>query len=438
MYCGSCLEDNTLASALTQLGIDIQLIPLYTPIRTDDVDVSEPQVFFGGLQVYLEQRLPLFRWLPNAWDRWLSHPRLLRWISRYHLPIEASQLGELTLSMLRGAAGNQRKEVDRLCRWLEESAQPDLVHFTNMLIAGCAPELRRRLGIPMLVTLQGDDLFLDQLPDNYRGRAISEIRKLADEIDGFLVHSRYYADYMAEYLSIDRNRFHQIPLGIKLPDSRAASGPSRHMPSGQPPASGPHPDQQRQIGYLARIAPEKGLHLLCQAFMLLKQAPETSDVGLRIAGWLGEQHRAYLEDNLKMLRDAGYGDDVQYLGELDRAQKEAFLSTIDILSVPTTYAEPKGLYVLEALSAGVPVVQPAHGAFPELLDSLAGGELFRPQDPQELAIVLTRLLKDHDRRAELGQHGQFRVREHHSAEKMAHRVADIYRVVIATARRDRP
>src|SRR5207249_7617003 len=100
MYCGSCMHDNTLAAALTRLGHDVLLVPTYTPIRTDEIDVSQKRVFFGGINVYLQQKLSLFRHTPWFLDRLLDAPRLLRWVSRFAVKTQAAELGELTISML--------------------------------------------------------------------------------------------------------------------------------------------------------------------------------------------------------------------------------------------------------------------------------------------------------------------------------------------------
>src|ERR1043165_1330623 len=77
MYCGSCLHDNTLAAALLALGEDVLLVPTYTPLRTDEPNVSIDRVFFGGINVYLQEKSSLFRHTPWWMDRWLDHPALL-------------------------------------------------------------------------------------------------------------------------------------------------------------------------------------------------------------------------------------------------------------------------------------------------------------------------------------------------------------------------
>src|SRR5947209_12798212 len=131
MYCGSCMHDNTLVAALHALGHDATLLPTYTPIRTDEVDVSEHRVFFGGINVYLQQKSGLFRHTPWFLDRLLDWPRLLRWVSRFAVKTQPERLGDLTISMLRGEHGYQRKELAKLVRWLKHEVKPEVVNLTN-------------------------------------------------------------------------------------------------------------------------------------------------------------------------------------------------------------------------------------------------------------------------------------------------------------------
>jgi glycosyltransferase involved in cell wall biosynthesis len=412
MFCGSCMRDNTLAAALGRMGCDVQLVPLYTPIRTDEENVSIDRVFFGGINVYLQQALPAFRYLPGFLVRWLDHPRIINGVARFGIKTSGRQLGKLTLSVLRGDHGPLRGEVQRLVDWLA-GVQPQLVNLSNLLIAGCVPAIKRALGVPVLVTLQGDDLFLEELPEPYRSQARYELKRLAAEVDGFLVFSRYYAEYMAECLQIPLERFHIVPMGIQSDDYQAIE---RSEAAERPPT----------VGYLARLCRAKGLHLLTDAFLRLRKLPGTGHARLLVAGWLPSTDRQFAEAEFARLRDAGVGDDFRYWGALERDQKLAFLRSVDVLSVPTTYREPKGIFVLEALASGVPVVQPAHGAFPELLAATGGGVLVPPNDPQQLAQTLHDLLVDHAARLELARQGRERVLGDFSAERMAAATLAVY------------
>ncbi|MCS5574995.1 MAG: glycosyltransferase, partial [Pseudomonadales bacterium] len=214
MYCGSCLHDNTLARAISNLGVDIQLIPTYTPIRTDEEDQSVDQVFFGGINVYLQQKIFLFRYLPPLLDRFLDLPWLIRKVTSGTSTIDPNKLGALAVSMLKGDRGNQRKEVRRLCRWLSRHHQPDMVTLTNLLIGGCIPAIKKELGVPVVVTLQGDDIFLEELPAPYQKQAIELMQELVLQVDGFLVNSEFYAERMGKLLEIPAEKIHIIPLGL--------------------------------------------------------------------------------------------------------------------------------------------------------------------------------------------------------------------------------
>ena len=363
MFCGSCMHDNALATALKGAGWDVQLVSTYTPIRTDDVDVSVDHVLFGGLNVYLQQKIPLFRYLPSAVNRYLDSPKLIRRLTAKAAGTDPKTLGSLAVSMLKGTNGNQRKEVRRMCKWLT-LAKPDVLVFSNILIGGCLPEIKRQLDVPVLVTLQGDDVFLDSLLPKFKQQCVDLIGKVADSVDGFIVHSEFYAEYISNYLSIDRAKFHVTPLGLDV-------GPFVRCHAVKNDA---HPQQSStpfKIGYLARLAPEKGLHHLIDGFIELKQRPAGQHAKLVIAGWQSDQWNDYTEAQWKKLADAGLENDWQNLGSPDQLSKIALLQEIDVLSVPTEFLEPKGLYALEAMAAGVPVVLPAHGAFPEMVDSLS-------------------------------------------------------------------
>lgn len=404
------MHDNTLARAMIRQGADVQLIPLYTPIRTDESDVSSDRLFFGGINVYLQQNVPGFRFLPRWIAKSLDQKWLIKWATKKSTSIRAESLGPLAVSMLRGKEGFQRTEVERLVEWLAGDLRPDVVVLTNMLIAGCAPAIKERLKTKVIVTLQGDDIFLDGLTEPYKSQAFREIKTLSDSVDGFISASTFYADYMAKYLDIDRRKIEVLPLGLDLSDF-ADFAPPKELP--------PRPvDRPPTLGYLARIAPEKGFHLLVDAFLEIR-ARGRKDVRLEVAGWLGEHRQNYFDEQVAKIRNAGAEERFKYWGSVSRPEKIEFLKAIDVLSVPTVYHEPKGLFVLEALAAGVPVVQPSHGAFPELINSTQGGVLVNPDNPSALADAIMDLIGSPGRQQELAQRGRRAVHETRGAPVMA-------------------
>lgn len=418
MFCGSCMHDNTLVTALRARGHDAILLPLYTPIRTDEPDVSQHRVFFGGLNVYLQQKLSLFRHTPWGLDRLLDGRGLLRWVSRFAARTQAEDLGELTISVLKGEHGHQSKEVTKLTEWLETHDRPEIINLTNVLLAGLVPELKRRLGVPVLGTLQGDDIFLEALPKTYREQALRLVHEHCREMDGFIATSSYYADFMADYLTIPRERIHVVRPGLNLAGHGVPSERGSSVPT---------------IGYFARICPEKGLHVLVDAFRVLREMPGAPPCRLHVSGWLGENNRPYFDELKKKLKDAGLADDFEHVEAPDHASKVRFLQNIDILSVPTTYREPKGLYILEALANSVPVVQPRHGSFPELVEATGGGLLVEPNDPADLARGLRRLLDDVAHRRELGQKGKQAVHEHFHMARMAEQTEAVYQQYVKSS-----
>ena len=403
MYCGSCMRDNTLVAALNVAGHDATLIPTYTPIRTDELDVSQGKIFFGGINIYLEQKLWLFRDTPRFIDWILNRPRLLRWVSRFAVNVDYADLGTLTISMLKGEHGRQRKELTKLTDWLKTEVKPDVVVLTNALLSGLIHAVKQELGVPVLTTLQGDDIFLNVLPPDIRARCLELIRENDRFTDGYICTSRYYADFMAGYLGVDRAKMHVVYPGINLKGH-----------GGEKPPRGERPPT---IGYFARICPEKGFHNIIDAFIRLRQT--LPDVRLKASGWLGKHNHPYFAEQVKKLDAAGLTAAFEHVESPSHADKVRFLQSIDVLSVPTDYHEPKGLYVLEAWANAVPVVQPAHGSFPELIEATGGGLIVPSENADALAAGLRQLIENEPLREELGRKAQPIVQERFSASKMA-------------------
>jgi len=423
MFCGSCLHDNTLAAAMLEVGEDVLLIPTYTPVRTDEVDVSQRRVFYGGIQVFLQQHSSFFRRTPQWFDRWftrwLDHPALLGRLAGRVCGVDPSQLGELTVSMLRGELGNQKKELGKLADWLRVEVRPEVIHFSNSMMLGMARTLRSQWDGPLICSLSGEDLFLDKLLPPYRAEAIDLIRQYAGTIDAWVAMNGYYADYMAGYLGIDRHRIQVIPHGLRLAEYR-----TRHAPSAE---TGKPSARPVRIGYLARICPEKGLHLLVDACLRLAGRDDLPPWELRAAGYLGDGDQSYLKQLETRIAAGPLASRWTYRGELDYPRKMAFLQSVDLFSLPTVYPESKGLSVLEALAAGVPIVVPAHGTFPELVAETGGGLLCKPLDVEDLAARLAELLLDPTRAGQLGRAGQQAVRTRHQARTMARATVALYR-----------
>jgi len=426
MYCGACLHAATLAAALRKAGQDALLVPAYTPVRMEEEPegLATRRVALGGLNVFLQQESALARRLPRWLDRLLDHPALLRWLGGRAGSTHPARLGPLCVSMLRGEEGRQRKEVAKLLEWLDRDLRPDVVHLSTALLAGMARPIAQRLKVPVVGTLSGEDSFLEKLVEPYRGEAIRTLRARCADLAALVALNRYYAGFMAEYLAVPRERIHVVAPGLDLTGHRQ---PSEASPDAPPPGSG-----EFRIGFLSRICPDKGLHLLADAFALLAADREVPPTRLLAAGHLAAGDRRYLAEVQADLARRGLAARFEHVGCLQRADKIAFLQSLDVLSTPTALPESKGLPVLEAWASGVPAVVPAHGAFPEMVEHTGGGLLCAPGDVSSLAAALRRLILDPHHAAELGRRAQAAVHRHYHAGRMARDMIDLYRRVLGS------
>ncbi len=415
-YCGACFRDNTLASDLISRGLDVELVPLYTPTLTDERNVSLGTTFFGGVNIYLQQRFSFFRSTPWFLDRILDSSWLLNSAGRWGTRTDPGELGETTVSVLRGESGFQRKELEKLLIWLRSRPRPDLVHLGNSLLSGLAPAVKQALSCSVCCTLQGEDLFLEALKEPYRSEARARIRANAEFIDQFHAVSHFHGQVMRDYLELPRSKVGVIRSGIHVDDFQPRdSALSRPF----------------TVGYLARIAPEKGLHLLCEAYRGVVRELGPGGTRLLVAGDPATDHSGYLRGIRKRMRRWGLEDSFEYRGCLSRAEKIRFLQELDVLSVPACYDEPRGLYALEAQACGVPVVQPRRGVFPEIIAATGGGLLVEPDDAPGLARGILDLHRDPERAVELGRRGRKGVREHYDARKMADATLRSYKRLVS-------
>lgn len=441
MFCGSCMHDNTWARALMDQGVEVSLIPTYSPIRVDEEDVSGSRIFFGGINVYLASKWKWWRKVPSFLKNWLNHPAIINLATRRTVSNDAAQLGQLTLDMLAGESGPMCEQVEELAKFLGEQLRPDIIIFSNALLAGAVQRIKQLFAGPVLCLLQGDDIFLDSLPSSHRESVLQALRDRVRDFDGFITHSHYYAKHMAEVLQQPVQRTKAVISASG--SSENAIGSAEPMPSASPGVpfhilplgidlaghdGAPHAaNDPFTVGYFARICPEKGLHILVDAFLRLHDKhPGTR---LRVGGFLGERDRQYFEGILAQAAPLGTAFD--FVGSpVTHAEKVAFLKSLDVFSVPTIYREPKGISILEALANGVPVVQPSHGAFPELIESTRGGLLFHPGNVGEFTLRLTELILDDSLRISLGRDGQKRIQQHFSADVLAIFAVKLFRSIL--------
>lgn len=419
MYCGNCFRDNALVRELRQLGHEVTMIPLYLPLTLDEADQSAATpIFFGGISVYLEQKSNLFQRAPQWLRRLLASRKLLAWAGSRAAKTKAAEVGDMMLSMLRGEEGRQARELDELIAWLKTQPKPDVLCLSNALLVGLARKLKAELGATVVCTLQGEDAFLDGLPDSHREPAWQLLRERVADVDLFIAPSRYFGELMTRRLGLPLEKVSVVYNGISLDGYEVQSPKSKAQGQSAP-----------VLGYLARMCKEKGLDTLVEAFIVLKQRGNIPRLKLQIGGSCGPGDELFVKSLRQRLAAAGYIGEVAFFPNLTRAEKVDFLRGLTVLSVPALYGEAFGLYVIEALAAGVPVVQPRHAAFSELIEATGGGVLCEPGDAKSLADKVEELLLNPGQAQALGAIGQKAVHDKFSVAAMTREMLRVFEIV---------
>ena len=423
MYCGNCFRDNALVAELRHLGHQVLLVPLYLPMTLDEEDQSRgTPIFFSGINVYLEQKSALFRHAPDWLHRMLESPALLRWAAGKAAKTRPEEVGDLTISMLRGEEGNQARELDELIGWLKQHAHPDVICLSNALLVGLVRKLKQELRSPVVCMLQGEDYFLDSLPQTQRELAWKTLAERAAEVDVFIAPSRYFGDLMGKRLNLPTDRVRVVFNGINL-EGFDRGQLQRTTDNGQRTIA--------VLGYFARMCREKGLDRLVEAFILLKRREGTKHLKLSVGGGCGPSDEPFVDTLRERLKTNGVLHDVEFHPNPDRAAKQELLQSMTVFCVPALYGEAFGLYVIEALASGLPVVQPRTASFPELIEATGGGMLYEPGDVNALANTVEALLLNPSRLRALGEAGRKSALRDFSAGRMAESIGRVFQQVSA-------
>jgi glycosyltransferase involved in cell wall biosynthesis len=409
-HCGSCLRDNALIKALRVRRHDAIMVPLYLPLVTDGLSANpEIDIQVGGISLFLAQKQPWTSKLPGFIHRFLNKPSRLRNAAKRMGMTSAKTLGEMTLGSLQGKDSPQWSEWRKLIDWLKTQPKPEVISLSNSLLAGLAPAIKEEIGCKVVCSLQGEDSFLDTLPEPYKQQCWDALAENARHVDAFISPSRFYADLMSSRIAGTKDKMQVVPNGMDL-HSFAAADPDPNFPT---------------IGYFARMIHGKGLTALVDAFIALAKRNSVARLKLKVGGAFTPADEGYVEGLKKKLADAGLSQRVEWHPNVSFQDKVRFFRDLTLFSVPATYGEAFGLYAIEAIASGVPVVQPEHGAFPEIIEATKGGVLIKPDDVNALTDTLETLLLDHNQRDKIANQGIPNVREEYSATKMAERFEDV-------------
>jgi glycosyltransferase involved in cell wall biosynthesis len=414
-YCQNCMRDNELVKTLRDRGHDVLMVPLYLPLSVEKSELNHnTPVFYGAINTYLKEILPLYRNAPLWLERLLDSQALLKWAAKKAGSTRAAGLEEMTISMLQGEEGNQATELDHLISWFQSEDKPDVVHLSNALLLGLARRIRRELNIPVVCTLEDENEWIDPMNTDYQQLVWQKMAERAIDVNAFIAVSNYYGKKMQEYLHIPSQKLHVVYNGLDVKAYQPSSL------SFDPPV----------IGYLFRMSESFGFGILIEAFIKLKSDSRFKELKLyATGGHSGDDHK-FLKRMHKLLASHHLLDDVTFFPKFDQSSRIEFLRSLSVLSVPIPGGEAFGAYQMEALAAGVPLVQPKAGGFTEFVKKTGGGILYEPNDAETLASSLSSLLLDPERARKLGKKGRETVLKNYTVEQMTDKILGIYGSVI--------
>jgi glycosyltransferase involved in cell wall biosynthesis len=410
-YCQNCLRDHLLIRALRRQGHDVLLAPLYLPMYggAESAETDAP-IFFGGIGVYVREKIPFIRSMPNWVTRVLDAPFLLRQAAKREGSTNASELGAMTLSMLKGPEGNQKQEFDRFVEWLRTQEKPDIIHISNALLLGFVPALREALDAVFVCSLQDEEPWVNAMGAPYADLCWEAMAEQAKQVSRFVATSDWYAKRMIDRMRLDADRVRVVYPGVDVPEANLA------FQAADPPT----------IGYLSRLNPAQGFEKLINAFIILKKEPALKELRLRATGGATPADIPFVDAIEKRLAAEGMLEAVEIHREFHAATDAAFFGGLTVMSTPVEEGEAFGMHIIEAMSRGIPVVQPDVGAYPEIIGTFECGVLYDPENKQGLVDALRDLLTDPAHAQQLGQQGYEYAQKNFSVERMASDMIALY------------
>ena len=414
-YCGNCYRDMIYLRAIRKVpGITATAIPLYLPPDETNIETGlDKHVFFGAISMYLREKVPFFRNMPVFLDKLFDSAPMLKMAAHRAGTTRTEGLEDMTLNMIKGENAFPEKELQRLAEYMTRDGKPDIIHLSNALIIGLARQLKKRLNVKIVCSLLNEDDWIDEMAEPYQSKAWKLISKEAVNVDAFITPSKYYKELFISKTGISGKNFHVIPLGIDT--GNLLSVEKR--------------DNYPAVGYFCRISSQNGFDKLVDAFIELKSGNSLPGLTLHVSGGYTGDDKPFIAEQIKKIKTLGLKSFIRIYPEFHGSSKQEFFSNIDIMSVPVRKHDGYGLYILEANAAGIPVVQPATGAFPEIIEKTIGGITYSPDTVTELSANLLKLFKDNKLRAQLGENGREKVLNELSLDKMSDDLSKVYNEV---------
>ncbi len=414
-YCGNCLRDSAFPKALKSHGHDSVTLPLYLPHSIEEfTQQSEMPVFYGAVNIYLKQNFKVFRNMPKWLYSFFNSPFLLKYASKKSGSTRAEGLEEMTISMLKGSDGFQKEELEQLVYYLKHHEKPDVVHLSNALLMGLTAKIKEELNVPVFCSLQDEDIWINAMSEHYKPKLWQLMSEKAKDVDAFIAVSNFFKKVMQKNMNIPDSKIHVVPLGVD---------PALYKV--QLPAKNP-----QAIGYLSRLNEENGLAILIDAFIKLKSKPEFADTKLKLTGGKTDDDKSFIDKQIKKLQKNNILNDVEFIEDFRTSSLDKFFEKISVLSVPVIKGEAFGLYQLESLASGIPIVQPDLGAFPEIAEASKSGAIYSPNTAEALAEKLAEVLSAPSALDQMSINGRKAIEEKFNLNKSTDQLVDIYKEVI--------
>jgi glycosyltransferase involved in cell wall biosynthesis len=409
-YCGNCLRDSKYVDALRAQGHEVLIIPMYLPLFSHEKNLAKTPVFYGAVSIYLKQLYPLFRKAPAWFDRFLNSRPVLKLAAGFAGSTRAKGLDEMTISMLLGEEGKQKEELEKMVEWIAEHISPDIIHISNALLLGLAKKLREVIKVPVICSLQDEDTWVNVMNAASKEKVWKLMATKADDVDVFIAVSDSYRDVMRNNMSIPAEKLFSVHIGVDPGDYEYTSPENK----------------QRTIGFISRLCEDNGLDILVDAFILLRRKSGFDDVNLLITGGSTGDDAAFIKSQIKKIKKAGLSESVHFQKEFEGDDRKDFFRKVSLISVPVKMGEAFGIYLLEAMASGVPVIQPALGAFPEIVNTTKGGILYEPNTPEKLSEALASTLSDSEEMNRLSLQGRAGVENSFDISTQAAKMVGIY------------
>lgn len=410
-YCGNCLRDSALVASLKAAGHETTVLPVYLPlVMNGEVVPDGPPVFYGAVSIYLRQIIPAFRHLPHWLHNMLNSKPVLNYAVKKAGSTRAQGLEGLTESMLLGENGYQKEDLEEIVHYLKHHEKPDIVHFSNALLLGMARMIRTEVNVPVVCSLQDEDVWLDVMKPEMSEKLWNLMAEKAGSTDALIAVSDWFGSVMKKRMHLPEKLVHTIPIGIN---------------SGQYEYSSPAL-QSRTIGYLSRMCEENGLGVLTDAFLILKKENRFSDVRLRLTGGKTGDDIPFIRKQMKKLENSGLMEFVEIRENFLYPALKDFFRGLTLLSVPVLKGEAFGMYLLESMASGIPVVQPSLGAFPEVIGKTGGGVIYEANEPHILAGAIAKLLDDPETLTNLSLTGYRNIAEKFDSTVVTRSLLGIY------------